>query len=108
MIELLAKEKLGTLQPGTTSFLIKFAITDLSNHDVVNIKEKLGNKKLCFENGCYYYLDIEYDDISEAMIGVIVYLPDSKWPDSKYEQEKIIENYVTTFSIICKDIMNTN
>jgi len=106
MIELLDKEKLGTLQPGTTSFLIKFAITDISNDIVSNIKEKFSDKKLCFEKGCYYYLDIEYDDISEAMIGIIVYIPDSKWPDNKNEQEKLMENYVNTFSMICKDIIS--
>lgn len=105
MIELLDKEKLGTLQPGTTSFLIKFAITDLSNDAALDIKEKLSGKKLCFEEGCYYYLDVEYDEESEVMIGIIVYLPDSKWPEDDDEQEKIMESYVTTFSTICKDIL---
>lgn len=108
MIELLDKEKLGTLQPGTTSFLVKFAITDISNDMVSNIKEKLSNKKLCFEKGCYYYLDVEYDEISEAMVGIIVYLPDSKWPEDKGEQEKLMETYASTFSIICKEIVGSH
>lgn len=108
MIELLDKEKLGTLRPGTTSFLIKIAITDLSSDAAANIKEKLEDKKLCFENGCYYYLDIEYDEISEAMVGIIVYLPDSKWPEDKGEQEKIMENYANAFSVMCKDIIGLN
>ena len=106
MIELLTKEKLGMLKPGTISFLIKFAIKELSEEKATRMKEKLENKKLCFENGCYYYLDIEYSE-DETMVGVIVYLPDSKWPDDKHKQEKIMENYVTTFSSVCKDIIDS-
>jgi|GEM_PF-4201825 len=108
MIELLDKEKLGMLQQGTTSFLIKFAITDLSNDAFLNIKEELTSEKLCFEDGCHYYLDIDYDDISEAMVGIIVYLPDSKWPEDDGKQDEIMENYENTFLMICKDILGSN
>lgn len=105
MIELLDKELLGKLRPDTISFLIKYAITDVSQKNVDVLTKKLSNKMLCFELSCYFELFIDYDNESEAMLSVIIYYPASKWPENKVDQESIIEEYATNISKIYEKII---
>lgn len=46
MLELLDKEYLGNLRPDTVSFLIKFAITDVSQLNVDDLTKRLANKEI--------------------------------------------------------------
>jgi hypothetical protein len=39
------------------------------------------------------------------MLSVIVFLPASKWPEDKWNQEKIIDKYATNISIIYEKII---
>jgi hypothetical protein len=105
MLELLDKEYLGKLRPDTVSFLIKFAITDISQLNVDDLTKRLSDKELCFENNCYFELDINYDKESEVMLSVIVFLPASKWPEDPWNQEKVIDKYATNISIIYEKII---
>lgn len=107
MIELLDKEILGKIRPDTVSFLIKYAITDVSQENVDVITKKLSSKMLCFDVDCYFELDIDYDKESEVMLSVIIYYPASKWPENKSDQEKIINEYAIKISKIYEKIMES-
>ena len=105
MLELLDKEYLGKLRPDTVSFLIKFAITDISQLNVDDLTERLSNRRMCFNENCYFELYIDYDKESEVMLSVIVFLPASKWPEDHWDQEKVIDKYATNISLIYEKII---
>lgn len=105
MIELLDKENLGKLRRDRASFLIKYAITNISHKNVDVLTKKLSNELLCFDTDCYFELFIDYDEESEAMLSVIIYYPVSKWPESKADQKEIIDEYALKISQIYGKIM---
>lgn len=107
MIELLTKENLGKIRPDTVSFLIKYAITDVSQENVDVLNKKLSNELLCFDPDCDFELDIDYDKESEVMLSAIVYYPASKWPEDKVNQKRIINEYAAKISKIYEKIMES-
>lgn len=78
---------------------------EVSKINVDDLTERLSNKELCFEDNCYFELDINYDKESEVMLSVIFFLPASKWPEDQWNQEKVIDKYATNISIIYEKII---
>ena len=107
MIELLDKEVLGKLRPDTVSFLIKYAITEVSQENVNNLTERLSNEMLCFKLDCYFELFVDYDKESEVMLSVIIFYPASKWPEDKHDQERIMNEYANKISQIYEKILES-
>lgn len=107
MIELLDKEILGKLRPNTVSFLIKYAITGLTQENVDILNKKLSKETLCFDINCYFELFIDYDKESEVMLSVIIYYPASKWPEDRVDQNKIMNEYAIKISKIYGKIMES-